>query len=890
MQKQVFMFNPMQIGSPRSAQHRNQHREEGTDGDFGPIGSNIRHQRLQGQNIRKENEPLLLPSTKKMQQLQDQETRPMKSGERLTNLHSQLYQHTEKLKQWKINTEIQISDKDRKITEASKTIESLRKSMLELQFLNESVSSKLQAEKTLQEETVQKIATTRNMCNALKEHLVKLENGVVAGENMLEKQREDTKLKVDQFEELAVKFQELEIKVIGKEHEMEKAVEAKQNEYAMKIEELQKEMKESEDTVVQLRQINDTQTEELAQKNQQIAMAKEEIEKAMNEMGVLQEQFNHTSAALQEYEVLLREEKNSNEKMRQENDDKEQGYMKHAANLESACKEREKEVRTVEKDLLDKSKALFKAEARITHLSEMIESKNLGMEELVAKLTELESIRSLQEANINELTSKTMALECKVLELDSLVEKGKETETEMSRALDGERDLSKKLREEMDLLEEEVDEGKKAKIELKNLDEKVQELEANKEELQFQAKFAISQVEEMTAQLQVLTKENEMRKEDAEAKSLELSKINVERLEGLRKLGEAETKINEQCKEICEKTEELKQWHMKFDEVCKDRDNDQGAQEELMGMKDNMIANTEAKVNALEDKVSGKAKQIGKLQAEVKALKAQMKKQEKLIEKQEKDLTTAQEQVINFGKEKNDAIEALQTRETGFMEEMNNFTIIASEKEKGRETAMTEMEKWKNQAELAIQQKDNAQQELKTAKQTFDAQITEMCSTLEKYKVENEKLMNAKEKELDMKTKGILESKKVLEEAIKTKDNEIKKSGDKVREQEEQICQLENEIQQMTSKISKMEMQVHGKFKSDVEMIDVGIKSEAVGANDVKRPDKGSKAVKSPRIQNSLSRRSLNTPQMSTPSSIPQGKLTIWMVEFTFFLISNDAI
>ena len=54
--------------------------------------------------------------------------------ERISTLHNQLYSEAEKIRQWKSEKEMEIKQKARNLSEAIQTIDSLRKSIIELQF------------------------------------------------------------------------------------------------------------------------------------------------------------------------------------------------------------------------------------------------------------------------------------------------------------------------------------------------------------------------------------------------------------------------------------------------------------------------------------------------------------------------------------------------------------------------------------------------------------------------------------------------------------------------------------------------------------------------------------------------------------------------------------
>ena len=861
----------MLMESPRPAKQPTKLRDETLHNECFQNDKTNRNMRFMSQNVRTEREPLLLSSTKNMKPQQGQDSSPLKSGERLTNLHSQLYQQTEKLKQWKINTEMQINDKDRKITEASKTIESLRKSILELQFLNESVSSRLHDEKTLQEETIQKIATTRNMCNALKEHLVKLETGVTTGESMLEKQREHTQSNVNLYEELALRFQELEIKVTSKEHELEKAATEKYNEYKDSIEALQQQLNESKEQATSLRQMNQLNQGEIVEGNQELATAKKGIQTLKEECLYLREEISKANNAIKENEILLQEEKNNNRKLTQECQEKDQKYTVQVTNLESACNEKENEIRIQEKDLLDKCKNLAQAEARLKDLSETIGTKDLEIEELLAKISELESVKIRLEFDINIQTNKSTTLEETIKELEHSVAMHKDIESKLNQIAEDERETAKKLSEEIQVLKEHTGQAEKDRTKINDLNEKVQNLENNKEELQFQANFALSQIEELTSKLQKLIEENQSLVDELEGKSHELQELQTKYAKMEKNLEETEIKMKDKCKDVAMKNDELKGLQSKLEEMSLEKANNQGVLTEVMDARDKKIASSESKIKTLEERLSAKQKQISKLQSDVKTLKGQLKKEEKLTAKQENTIAAAEKQFEKLEKAKIDKVEELQKRETKLLDDLQKMQMLADEKEKQSDAMRTEIERLKNQADISHKQHEKAKEDLVTARQGFDSQITEMCNTLEKYKVENEKLMNAKEKELDMRTNEILSSNKMLEETVRAKDYEIKKLNENLSDKDFKIVQLEQLIKEMTSKVSILEAQFDKKEKSDIEMIESNEKHPNAKQTATKTNEKVNLARKSQPMSNSFMSGFHGTQQISTPSSVSQG-------------------
>lgn len=53
--------------------------------------------------------------------------------EKLTTLHSRLHQEAEKIRRWKVQTEIELKQQEQKLRDSLQTIESQRQSLLELQ-------------------------------------------------------------------------------------------------------------------------------------------------------------------------------------------------------------------------------------------------------------------------------------------------------------------------------------------------------------------------------------------------------------------------------------------------------------------------------------------------------------------------------------------------------------------------------------------------------------------------------------------------------------------------------------------------------------------------------------------------------------------------------------
>uniref|UniRef100_A0A672QK97 Synaptonemal complex protein 1 n=1 Tax=Sinocyclocheilus grahami TaxID=75366 RepID=A0A672QK97_SINGR len=87
---------------------------------------------------------------------------------RSSQLYSRLLDEAEKIKLWKFKIDSEISQKDRKLQENRKTIETQRKAIQELQFANEGLSMKLE-DQLNENEDLRNTNATRNLCNILKD-------------------------------------------------------------------------------------------------------------------------------------------------------------------------------------------------------------------------------------------------------------------------------------------------------------------------------------------------------------------------------------------------------------------------------------------------------------------------------------------------------------------------------------------------------------------------------------------------------------------------------------------------------------------------------------------------------------------------------------------------
>uniref|UniRef100_A0A8C7NC37 Synaptonemal complex protein 1 n=1 Tax=Oncorhynchus kisutch TaxID=8019 RepID=A0A8C7NC37_ONCKI len=124
-------------------------------------------------------------------------TKPTRSGILfyiiLTNckpsqLYSKLFEEVQKVKYWKVKVDSEAVQKDRKLQENKRTIETQRKAIQELQFGNESLSIKLEDQISENDDLQNKNNATRNLCNILKDTFERSAEKI----HLFESEREET--------------------------------------------------------------------------------------------------------------------------------------------------------------------------------------------------------------------------------------------------------------------------------------------------------------------------------------------------------------------------------------------------------------------------------------------------------------------------------------------------------------------------------------------------------------------------------------------------------------------------------------------------------------------------------------------------------------------------
>uniref|UniRef100_A0A3Q2TIU6 Synaptonemal complex protein 1 n=1 Tax=Fundulus heteroclitus TaxID=8078 RepID=A0A3Q2TIU6_FUNHE len=721
-------------------------------------------------------------------------------------LYSKLFDEVEKIKSWKVKVDTDTVEKERKLQDNKRTIETQRKAIQELQFGNESLSIKLEEQICENEDLRNKNNATRSLCNILKETCQRSSEKM----HLFESEREETHHlfmeNSESIKKLLSAFESLHIRVEADQQEMQKV-----KEDLLQFEDLKEKyhqehlLKEKEMEVLQ---------KKLDDKENELQKALINLNEAQKYCKVLQD------STKQQFELLqsLKTEKES--------------LLQNLDSAEQRCEEiKKKEENTVA--ALERSKKEYE---------EIIRNKDLNMQDLNRVKTQQAEKFEKIESTIDDLKN-SLALEiqrAKDLEDKLLTESG---ELERKAKLLGEtmdeaarkEDLIKTLVEELDIkskstglfksktdaLEARLDElvselsSKTEEIEkLRNdketvlaenslLKELCENAERVKEDLQEKSAFTEVKVKELEMQLSVEIQKNKecgFQMEQLKDDILQHKVKYEELLSSFDKL-QSENKVSEgkmvQLKREAQKLEEenhclrdeISTIKTRFQGTCQEIETMQKKTEEMcehlqedIAEKEKRIKSMEAKLQNLRKKLENKCKAQEEFQKENKALKKQIAKEtaksnhlEIMINKlqaESKDLKTLKDD--NYQK---------------MLKDLESKSVLTAELE-------NEVQKLKLTTSEAIKNKEDAE---------FKCQhkIAEMVALMEKHKSQYERMVEEKDTELDK------NKKKETEAVARAKSLELDLSKQKVEND-----QLKKQLKTKETEKENLEKEVTGLKKA----------------------------------------------------------------------------
>uniref|UniRef100_A0A8C6T7J3 Synaptonemal complex protein 1 n=1 Tax=Neogobius melanostomus TaxID=47308 RepID=A0A8C6T7J3_9GOBI len=410
-------------------------------------------------------------------------------------LYTKLFDEVEKIKFWKVKTDSDSVEKERRLYENKRTIETQRKAIQELQFSNESLSIKLEEQISENDELRNRNNATRNLCNILKDTFERS----VEKMHLFECEREEIQHLILEYQDTLQKqieaFEALHFKAEANNEELLKA-----KEVLMRVEDLKNKfqqecnMKEKEVEGLQTKlKDNDNKLNnislDLQETKVQCRMLQEEIDQKSDLLKSSSAECDSLCQKLQEAEQRCRETEQAMAALVEKNEEAAGIIQRKDLNLQELSKDKTQLTETLEQIQLtaDELKKSLAAETQKAHELEDRVTTNLAeLEKTKNDLGEMRKLSAKKEEQISSLME----------QLDVKTESMKALNSEMivfsGRAEELTSDLLNKT-EEAQQLKEACDNAEKGLDELK-------------------AKFTLAQVHVDELQTHLTNEKRKMRK------------------------------------------------------------------------------------------------------------------------------------------------------------------------------------------------------------------------------------------------------------------------------------------------------------------------------------------------------------------------------------------
>ncbi|XP_046580118.1 synaptonemal complex protein 1-like isoform X2 [Haliotis rubra] len=745
--------------------------------------------------------------------------------ERLSSLHAKLHQEADKIRKWKVQTEIELKQKEKKIHEASTTNESLRKSILELQLQNENLSLKLQEEMGNREDIVQRISSTRQLCNILKDHAVKLE------EKLQHCETERTELKylekdhLQQFEELSAEFKKLKItttescnRLVNQlqlerddRSRLEEALESKLTDAEIQLKVLMDQCDEKDIEIRDVRtmlQRNDEKIHTLEQSNASFHQKSEqqlaEIKSKESDLVTTSEQLHCLQEEKVQNEEKLKELFAELENLKEAKSLLEQTVVSSRTEYETKLSSLQQQIDGLNCSLLSQVEICKKYEQQLSEMSSLSENLKSSKDVLTLEKTELEGTVNALNRDISEYQR---TIDEKMNDNACLKEDQRRLIGELHETKQHTLELQKTVELEQTEKVQKEEENKRLLDRIATCDitvqEKHEEILKIKQQCQilenqqhaFSSEFLdlqqslMAEKEKVTntsilldnTRRELSSKEQDIKSLDSEAKKLnkdyekDLRKTEDE----CRKLNESVIHMKEENEQLTQKTEELQD----IVDTLRDEKTEQDKHlDKEIQSKTKQMSSLEGKHKDLKGEITTKNKQIRELEKEIKGLKSKLTSQVKSTECKSREYDELQEQMDTFKLE---------------FDDMKSKLMISDDDLKmakwREEQALKQMEEMKVKLENGLMEK-------KDTEERCEFQLSQMMATMEKYKQENGKIVQQKEKELEL-----LRSKSDQFTSLKQQNDD--QCGEMKKELEEMKVNLNKEISEKNEVLSQLSQQ-----------------------------------------------------------------------------------
>ncbi|XP_053355641.1 synaptonemal complex protein 1 [Clarias gariepinus] len=662
----------------------------------------------------------------------EKEGTPLRSSQ----LYSKLFEEAEKIKAWKLKMDYDISQKDRKLQENSRTIETQRKAIKELQFENESLSMKLEEQITENEDMTNKSNATRNLCNILKDTFERSTEKI----SLFEAEREETRglflQNHEHIQRLVAAFENLRLQSEADQLEMLKAKEALkqfedlkvrfENEYHIKEEKvslLEGKLRENESQLteallkLQETQKNFSQLQESA--NQQLESlhnCKENRDKLQEKLG-REEQLRQESEKKQKLlvntleqtkEMYLKELLQNQTKLKEISNIKEQlarqiqEIQGTADSLQSSLKSEKIRVQELELELQAVSQELYRSNNIIGIIrEEKVECDN--------QIQALEIEKKAKDNDIKSFKEKIKAGEGQILQLTSEhEEKLKEIEK-----------LKVNLREVEGQLSEALKKESKSSSNIERLQKDISEYK--------------DRYDDLLERFNQLLQKDIVQKEDSDQKTKEMKEAQKKMKIEVGKLELEKLQLQKQLEVLHAKIEEQHEEQVKMQKLLKESNK---SSQTILIKKERQMKALELKLTNLKSKLDGEAKtqdetlkEVAKLKEDSQTLKHHHEEEYKRIcSELERKSASEAELTLEVQKWKQTSLEATKSKEDNeikFQQKIADMVAL--------------MEKHKHEYDIMVKEKDAELNEKKMREAEVNANKTSLELELSYLQVENVK-------------------------------------------------------------------------------------------------------------------------------------------------------
>ncbi|XP_034440531.1 synaptonemal complex protein 1 isoform X1 [Hippoglossus hippoglossus] len=724
---------------------------------------------------------------------------PMEKDEDKCNpgqLYTKLLDEVDKIKDWKVKVDSDTVQKERRLQENKRTIETQRKAIQELQFGNESLSLKLEEQIGENEDLRNKNNATRNLCNILKDtfqrstekmhlfesereetHQLFLENGesvqklIGAFENLCIRVEADQQ-ELHKVKEGLLQFEELKEKYCQEYNMKEEEVAELQTKLRNKENELQTFLLDLKETQKQCKQLQEASN----QQNEILKSSEAELESLLQKLQTAEHQREETQKNHEATAAALKQSKDECAQIIQSKDLSLQELSTVKIQQAEKLEQIQTTVEELQSSLALEMRRAQELEEKLMANNEELEIRNVVLRESKEQNAEkdgqiqiLENELDIKLKSIESMTDKVNVTEVRVKELSAELSKTTEevqlfkSELEMASA---ENHLLKKACQAAEKAQEDLknkstvtelkvqqlegqlftekkknkDEMEQLRKEVTNHQAKYEELLSNFDELQSEKMFIQQQFESGSS--------NAKATEESEEKAAKLTK-EIQRLEEENlSLHEEVKSINTRVQRKCQETETMQK---KIEENCE-------LLQEIVTEKEKLIKTVEAKLFNIKRKIEVKHKAQEEYQKENKLLKKQIAKEITKSSQLENVISDLQEESLSFKnqneKDQQELLKDLENKST-FRAELENevqkLKVTTAEAAKNKEEAELKcqqkiadmvalMEKHKSQYERMVEEKDAELEDNKKRESGAVAQTKSLKLDLLKLKTENDEL------------------------------------------------------------------------------------------------------------------------------------------------------